>query len=105
MTLKRREKRRYISVTHTGLPAEAFAIIERRHTELFGRIASTRASLRLTKPGNGGVMIMRSRLQEAASVLVAIALSYPPMATLDMSSSMKRLKRRLAKVNTAGDRI
>lgn len=104
MTLKRREKRRYISVMHQGLPADAFAIIERRHAELFGSIASTRASLRLTKSGNG-VMIVRSSLADTTGVLVAIALSDPPMATVDMSSSMKRLKKRLAKVNTAGSKL
>ncbi|MGI0020270.1 MAG: hypothetical protein ACREAY_07345 [Nitrososphaera sp.] len=104
MTLKRREKRRYISVMHQGLPADAFAVIERRHKDLFGTIASARASLRLTKPGDG-VIIVRSSLQEATGVLAAIALSDPPMATVDMSSSMKRLKRRLAKVNTAGSKF
>ena len=104
MTLKRREKRRYISVMHPGLPTDAFAVIERRHAELFGSIASTRASLRLTKPGDG-VMIIRYSLAEATGVLVAIALSDLPMATVDMSSSMKRLKRRFAKVNTAGSKF
>ena len=104
MTLRRREKRRYISVMHQGLPTDAFSAIQRRHAELFGSIASARASLRLVKPGEG-VMIVRSSLEQITDVLAAIALTDPPMATIDMSSSIKRLKRRLAKVNTAGSEI
>jgi RNase P/RNase MRP subunit POP5 len=105
MTLKRREKRRYISVMHQGLPTDAFSAIQKRHADLFGSIASARASLRLVKPGDAGVMIVRSSLSQITGVLVAIALADPSMATMDMSSSMKRLKRRLAKVNTAGGEI
>lgn len=99
--LKRREKRRYVSVMH-GCPApEAAAAIERRMYELYGTIALERASLKVIKPGEG-VSVLRCSLGSEKKVLVAVALAGQPVATLDMSSSMKRLKRKLAaKVNTA----
>lgn len=74
--------------------SDVLAAVLRRHAELFGSVASQRTSLRLIKDENK-VAILRSSLSEAESVLAAIALCDPPMVTLDMSSSMKRLKRRL----------
>ncbi len=72
----------------------ALAAVQKRHAELFGSIALERAALRLIKD-ESRVVIMRCSLAEAEHVLVAIALCNPPIVTLDMSSSMKRLKRRL----------
>ena len=68
--------------------------MQKRHAELFGSVASQKADLRLIKD-EGGVAILRTSLAQADSVLAAIALCDPPMATLDMSSSVKRLRRRL----------
>ena len=101
MTLKRREKRRYISVIHGCPTDEAAAAIERRLQELYGTVVLERAALKTVKPGEG-VTIFRCGLGSERNVLVAIALANPAMASLDMSSSVKRLKKRLAaKVNTA----
>lgn len=98
--LKRREKRRYVSVIYQGKPEEAFATLERRHADLFGSVASAQAALRLLG-SNDCAMTVRCSLSQVKTVLVAIALSDPAIATLDMSSSMKRMKRRAVKVNTA----
>lgn len=99
--LKRREKRRYISIAHGCSTADALAAIERHMQDLFGTIALERASLKVVRPGEG-VSVLRCKLGSEEKVLVAVALASQPLATLDMSSSMKRLKRRLAaKVNTA----
>jgi RNase P/RNase MRP subunit POP5 len=95
--LKRREKRRYISVMCEAAVGEggvgALAAIQKRHAELFGSIALERASLRLIKDENGAVII-RCSLAEIERILATVALCNPPIVTLDMSSSMKRLKRR-----------
>ena len=101
MTLKRREKRRYISIVHSGVAQDAFSTLERRHAELFGSAAFARAAMRLLLSVDN-VMMVRCSLSQVRGVLVAIALADPAMTTLDMSSSMKRLKRRAVKVNTAG---
>ncbi|HEY7507976.1 MAG TPA: hypothetical protein VH677_02510 [Nitrososphaera sp.] len=73
---------------------DALVAVQKRHAELFGSVASQKADLRLIKD-EGGVAILRTSLAQADSVLAAIALCDPPMATLDMSSSVKRLRRRL----------
>lgn len=95
-TLRRREKRRYILVMHPReQPApEALVAIQRRHAELFGSIASERASLRLTKAYEAGLVVIRCSLEATDGILASVALSDPAMVTLDMSSSMRRLKRR-----------
>jgi RNase P/RNase MRP subunit POP5 len=77
---------------HEG--ADVLGQVQKRHAELFGSVASQRASLRLIKDEDG-TAILRTSLEEAESVLAAIALCDPPVLTTDMSSSMKRLKRRL----------
>jgi len=101
LTLKRREKRRYVSVMHGCTAPEAAAAIEWRLQELYGTIALEHASLKVVRPGEG-VSVLRCSLGSEEKVLVAVALASQPVATLDMSSSMKRLKRRFAaKVNTA----
>jgi RNase P/RNase MRP subunit POP5 len=93
MTLKRREKRRYISVMHAGKAEDAFALVVRRHAEIFGSLVSARAALRLMKSSDKH-MVMRCSLRESKSVLAAIALADPAMVTLDMSSLLRRMVRR-----------
>jgi RNase P/RNase MRP subunit POP5 len=93
VTLKRREKRRYISVAHAGRAEDAFAFMVRRHTEIFGSLASARAALRLVSSSDKH-MVVRCSLRESKSVLAAIALADPSMVTLDMSSLLKRMTRR-----------
>jgi RNase P/RNase MRP subunit POP5 len=95
MTLKRREKRRYISILHGGKAEDAFASMVRRHAEIFGGFASARASPRLIS-SNDKDMVVRCGLKESKSVLAAIALTDPAMVTLDMSSLVKRMARRHA---------
>ena len=72
----------------------AFTAIQKRHAELFGSISLEMASLRLIRNEND-VVIVRCSLAEVFRVLAAIAFCNPPIVTLDMSSSMKRLTCRL----------
>ena len=103
MMLKRREKRRYIAVMHEGSAQDAVALIAKRYGYIYG--TAQVPSIKLTRSYDGAT-IVRCSLQAADGVLVAIALADQPMVTLDMSSSTKRLKRRLpVKVNTAGGEI
>lgn len=110
------------AATAPSIGDEAFAAIVRRHSELFGSVGSARASLKLLRSyrndnNNSIIIIVRCSLREAEHVLASIALvPAPAMVTLDMSSSARRLKRRIAaaaakaqaaaKVNTAvGDKL
>lgn len=77
---------------HEG--ADVLGQVQKRHFALFGSIASQKASLRLISNENGKA-ILRTSLGEAENVLAAIALCDPPVVTVGMSSSIKRLRRRL----------
>jgi hypothetical protein len=77
---------------HEG--ADVLGQVQKRHFELFGSIASQKASLRLISD-ESGTAVLRASLEETENILATIALCDPPAATLDMSSSIKRLRRRL----------
>jgi RNase P/RNase MRP subunit POP5 len=91
--LKRREKRRYLSIMHVGSANDAVGAIVKRCSDLFGSIATEKAAIRLISSENNRTII-KFRFDQQDNVLVSIALSDPPVVTLDMSGSMKRLERR-----------
>ncbi len=91
--LKRRAKRRYRSIVHSGQAGDAVNAIAVRCSELFGSVATEKAAIRLVKTEDN-ITVMKCRLDQLDGVLVAIALTDPPVATLDMSGSMRQLKRR-----------
>ena len=92
--LKRKPKRRYLSILHKGRDLEAFEILQQRCADLFGQVTLEKASLRLLK-SYPDVILVRCRLSQLHPILVSIALANPAMVTLDMSGGMSRLKRRL----------
>lgn len=89
--LNRRAKRRYLSVMHGGQATDAANAIVKRYSELFGSIATEKAAIRLVK-SESSAAIIKCRLDQLDNVLVAIALTNPPLVTLDMSGSIKRLQ-------------
>jgi RNase P/RNase MRP subunit POP5 len=91
--LKRRAKRRYLSILHGGQANDAVNAIAKRCSDLFGSVGAEKAAIRLVK-SEGGTTIIKCRLDQQDNVLVAIALADPPVVTMDMSGSMKRLQRR-----------
>ncbi|HXV46113.1 MAG TPA: Rpp14/Pop5 family protein [Nitrososphaera sp.] len=95
--LNRRAKRRYLLIMHTCEASDAVSAITKRCSELFGSIAAEKAAVRLVKPENGMTTI-KCRLEQLDNVLVSIALTDPSVVTLDISGTMKRLQRRLAKI-------
>ncbi len=100
--LRRKAKKRYLAILG---PAGATEVLQKRHAELFGQIKSSQAAIKELK-SEQDTRIIRCSLDCADSVLAAIAFCNPPMVALDMSGTIKRLKRRLpAKVNTAASSI
>ena len=91
--LRRRAKRRYLALMYNDHP-DVVSAIAKRCSELFGHVTLEKASIRLVRSGKGATII-RCRLDQLDSVLASIALIEPPVMTLDMSASAKRLKRRL----------
>ena len=72
--------------------ADAVSVIERRHAELFGFIATQRAAIRLIQ-SEKNVIIVKCRLEQLDNFLVTIALTEPAAVTLGMSGSIKRLRK------------
>jgi RNase P/RNase MRP subunit POP5 len=90
--LKRRSKRRYLSIVHTGHAADAVDAILKRCTELFGSIVAERAAVRLVK-SDGNTTVIKCRLEQLDNLLISIALTDPPVVTTGMSGTVKRLER------------
>ncbi len=88
--LRRRAKRRYLSIMHSGQAVDAVNSIEKRHTELFGSISTERAGIRLMR-SDSSMAIIKCRLEQLDSVLTAIALADPPIVTLGNSGSIRQL--------------
>lgn len=91
--LKRRSKRRYLSIMHAGESSNLVNAITRRLSELFGTIAAEKAAIRLVQQG-ANESIIKCRLEELEKVLVTITLVEPPVVTIAMSGSIRQLRRR-----------
>ena len=90
--LKRRSKRRYLSIIHAGESSASVNAITKRFCELFGTIAAEKAAIRLVRQG-ANESIIKCRLDELEKVLVAISLIDPPVVTIAMSGSIRQLQR------------
>jgi len=90
--LKRRSKRRYLSIIHAGESSASVNAITKRFCELFGTIATEKAAIRLVRQGTNE-SIIKCRLDELEKVLVAISLIDPPVVTIAMSGSIRQLQR------------
>jgi RNase P/RNase MRP subunit POP5 len=91
--LKRRSKRRYLSIMHTGESNDSVNAIIKRFSELFGSIAAEKAAIRLVQQ-SGNESIIRCRLEQLDNLLVAITLIDPPVVTVGMSGTIRQLRSR-----------
>ncbi len=90
--LRRRSKRRYLSIIHAGESSASLNAITKRFCELFGTIAAEKAAIRLVRQETNE-SIIKCRLDELEKVLVAITLIDPPVVTIAMSGSIRQLRR------------
>jgi RNase P/RNase MRP subunit POP5 len=93
LMLKRRSKRRYVSIKHSGQSSDSVNAIIKRCSELFGSIAAEKAAIRLVQQGENE-SIIKCRLEHIENVLVAITLIDPPVVTTGMSGTIKQLRSR-----------
>jgi RNase P/RNase MRP subunit POP5 len=91
--LKRRPKRRYLLIVQADYSNDPITALRKRFSELYGTIAAEKAALRLIEQRENEVII-RCATDQLENVLVAIALIDPPAVTIDMSGTIKRLRRR-----------
>jgi RNase P/RNase MRP subunit POP5 len=90
--LKRRPKRRYLSVVQADKSSDPLVAIKKRFSELFGTIATEKAALRLIEHRENE-FIIKCAIEQLENVLVAIALTDPPVITINMSGTLKQLRR------------
>jgi RNase P/RNase MRP subunit POP5 len=76
-----------------GSASDAIDVIAKRCSDLFGSIATEKAAIRLVK-SESNTTVVKCRLDQLNNVLASIALSEPPVVTLEMSGSVKGLRRR-----------
>jgi RNase P/RNase MRP subunit POP5 len=90
--LKRKHKRRYLSIMHASDSTNSVSAITKRFSELFGTIAAEKAAIRLMQQGTNE-SIIKCRLEQLQNVLVAVSLIDPPAVTIAMSGSIRQLRR------------
>jgi RNase P/RNase MRP subunit POP5 len=91
--LKRRPKLRYLLIVQADKSSDSITAIRKRFSELYGTIAAENAALRLVEKKENEFIIRCAR-DQLDNVLVAIALIDPPAITIDMSGTIKQLRRR-----------
>ena len=91
--LKRRSKRRYLCLVQADGSSDPVDAIKKRFSELFGTIATEKAAIRLVEQSGNG-FIIRCATEQLEKILVAIALTDPSVVTIDMSGTIRGLRKR-----------
>ena len=72
--------------------------ITNRNSELFGYITTELSSVRLIRSHQKNMIIVSCWLQYVDNILTTIALIDPPLVTIVISGTLKRLRRHLQKI-------
>jgi RNase P/RNase MRP subunit POP5 len=98
--LKRRSKRRYISIFYEDVSTFSAKTIKKRYCDLFGSIGVEKAAIRMVR-SNANRAIIKCKLEQLDNVLVAITFTYPSLLVLDVSGSIKRIELRKRELDEA----
>jgi RNase P/RNase MRP subunit POP5 len=115
MVLRRKDKHRYLLlyvndeifneiVTHFQDTdnkdiRKSITILRKRFSELFGTIELEKASINAVFENNScppNFLIIKCKLASMDNILCAIALSYPPLTTIKISGTIKKLTSSIA---------
>jgi RNase P/RNase MRP subunit POP5 len=103
--LKRRAKRRYLAILHSVQPYDNIRdelsilnSITKRNSELFGHISTELSSIRLIRSEQKNIIIISCLLQYIDDILPTIALIDPPLITIVISGTLKKLRRHIQKI-------
>jgi RNase P/RNase MRP subunit POP5 len=103
--LKRRAKRRYLAILHSVHPYDNIRdelsilnSITKRNSELFGHISTELSSIRLIRSEHKNIIIISCLLQHIDNILPTIALIDPPLITIVISGTLKKLRRHIQKI-------
>jgi len=100
--LKRRAKHRYLAILHGVHPYDNIRqdvsilnSITKRNSELFGHISTGLSSVRLIRSEQKNIIIISCLLQHIDNILSTIALIDPPLITIAISGTLKKLRRHI----------
>ena len=103
--LKRRAKRRYLAILHSVHPYDNIRdelsilnSITKRNSELFGHISTELSSIRLIRSEQKNIIIISCLLQHIDNILSTIALIDPPLVTILISGTLKKLRRHIQEI-------
>ena len=106
MVLRRKDKHRYLLLfvndeislnfqdTNNKDKPQSITILRRRFSELFGTIEFEKAGIKFILENNLGsrhFLIIKCKLECIDNMLCAIALSHPPLTTIKISGTIKKL--------------
>jgi RNase P/RNase MRP subunit POP5 len=72
--------------------------ITKRNSELFGHISTELSSIRLIRSEQKNIIIISCLLQHIDNILPTIALIDPPLVTIVISGTLKKLRRHIQKI-------
>jgi RNase P/RNase MRP subunit POP5 len=97
--LSKREKRRYLALWNSNRFYDQNKILDtmrKRGSELFGQIATEKASIRVIGFEEGqDIIIMSCKLETLENILSTIVFMEPPIVALGISGTLKALRRRI----------
>ena len=96
--LSKRDKRRYLALWNSNRFYDQNKILEtmrKRSSELFGQIATEKASIRVIGFEEQNVIIMSCKLETLENILSTIVFIEPPIVALGLSGTLKALRRRI----------
>jgi RNase P/RNase MRP subunit POP5 len=93
MTLRRRQKQRYIAFLCRRDPEATMVLLETHMRNLFGTISLNNASLKLVSSTNH-CTILRCSLQSIENLFCAACLGNPAILSLGSSGSLNMLKKK-----------
>ena len=99
--LKRRYKRRYIGIICRLAVADLdrrslFKLILERNSELFGHVFNEISNVKLARQEYSRLTIISCRTESLDELLVSLTFMKPALLVVDVSGSIKKLKKRWA---------
>jgi RNase P/RNase MRP subunit POP5 len=110
MVLRRKDKHRYLLIyvnnkisvhskdTNNKDIPNSVTILRQRFSDLFGSIELEKASINIIIKNNlclPNCIIIKCNLESMEKVLCAVSLSYPPLTTIKISGTIKKLTSQL----------
>lgn len=77
---------------------EIFNILKHRYVELFGSLSIELTSIFLFNSNHNKVLIISCNLKYLNNILTSISMVRPPITTISMSGTMKKLRKNIREI-------